>query len=195
MHAFVFLLSSFVSVQVLAADALLLGPLQSSPSSAQQEPTLVFPKTAAGRLAKAYLDAFNSGDVEVMRAFELSHRSESALTSRPMPERLEQYLKFYEDLGKLELQNVEAEEEAGITVEVTAAKAGIGLRMAFELEKVTGKLVLIRITPGMRGVELPSTSSDPSVKVTSLAVSLEPLRSRFNQDKDKPRFIALLSPT
>lgn len=195
MHAFVFLLSSFVSAQVLAAEALLLGSPHSALSSAQQEPTLVFPETVAGRLAKAYLDAFNSGDVEVMRAFELSHRSESALKSRPMPERLEQYLKFYEDLGKLELQNVEAEQEAGITVEVTAAKVGIGLRMAFELEKATGKLVLIRITPGMRAVELPSTSSDPSVKVTSLAVSLEPLRSRFNQDKDKPRFIALLSPT
>ena len=137
MHAFVFLFSSLISAQVLAAEALLLGSPQSSLSSSQQAPTLVFPETAAGRLAKAYLDAFNSGDVEVTRAFELGHRSESALKSRPMPERLEQYLKFYEDLGKLELQNVEAEKEAGITVEVTAAKAGICLRMAFELEKAT----------------------------------------------------------
>jgi len=33
------------------------------------------------------------------------------------------------------------------------------------------------------------------VLVQSLADSLDPLRDRFNADRDKPRFIAILSPT
>ena len=35
----------------------------------------------------------------------------------------------------------------------------------------------------------------PAAKVVSLGNTLEPLRSQFNTDYGKPRFIALLSPT
>ncbi len=45
---------------------------------------------------------------------------------------------------------------------------------------------------------MPGNMSKPgasSVEVVSLASSLQPLKDDFNRDKDKLRFLALLSPT
>jgi hypothetical protein len=39
------------------------------------------------------------------------------------------------------------------------------------------------------------TSDASSVEVVSLARSLRPVKDYFNQNKDKVRFVALLSPT
>ena len=39
------------------------------------------------------------------------------------------------------------------------------------------------------------TKRESPVEVVSLAESLEPLRKHFNANKDKHRFVALLSPT
>lgn len=39
------------------------------------------------------------------------------------------------------------------------------------------------------------TAAEPGPKVLDLSASLEPLKASFNQHKDEPRFIALLSPT
>ena len=47
--------------------------------------------------------------------------------------------------------------------------------------------------------EIPSNEARPvdmeSEPLISLADSLEPLRDRFNAEKDKPRVLAILSPT
>ena len=49
------------------------------------------------------------------------------------------------------------------------------------------------------GAEIPSKDARPVVMesepLISLADSLEPLRDRFNAEKDKPRVLAILSPT
>ncbi len=157
--------------------------------------TVAFPETTAGKLAKGYIEAFNTGDVKAIRSFELANRSKDSLKRRPMAERLEQYRGFFEDWGKLEVQDVTLEGKGDIVVEAVASKPGMGLRMHFEIEDSTGKLDAIRISPMMRPVHIPDSESDPSVEVTSLEDSIEPLRSRFNEFKNKTRFVALLSPT
>ncbi len=157
--------------------------------------TVAFPETTAGKLAKGYIEAFNTGDAKAIRSFELANRSQGSLKRRPMAGRLEQYRGFFEDWGKLEVQDVTPEGKGDIIVEVVASKADMGLRMHFEIEDSTGKLDAIQISPMMRPVHIPDSESDPSVEVTSLEDSIEPLKSRFNEFKNKTRFVALLSPT
>ena len=41
----------------------------------------------------------------------------------------------------------------------------------------------------------PSSAQSTSVEITSLAESLDPLKDYFNANKDRYRFVALLSPT
>lgn len=55
------------------------------------------------------------------------------------------------------------------------------------------------LAAGCHSAEIQSNEASPVVMesklLVSLADSLEPLRDRFNAAKDKPRFVALLSPT
>ena len=83
-------------------------------------------------------------------------------------------------------------------------EADEGLDMVFDLEDAPSKkLNQIRIMPkfmsigaiaGRVGASSQSDSTN-SVELTSLAESLEPLRAHFNANKNKHRFVALLSPT
>ncbi len=53
-------------------------------------------------------------------------------------------------------------------------------------------------TPGMERTPVEGEEKDKpdeQVTVVSLAKSLDPLRTRFNEHRDKLRFIAILSPT
>lgn len=161
----------------------------------QQEKTggAAFPDTTAGRLARGYIEAFNSGDAEALHAFDLKNRSKSALESQAKDERIKQYKELFASLGVVEVRGVEHMGEREITVEIFSRKNDTGFRAAFELEDGTDKLNLVRLT--MMDVALPDATPDPDVKVTSIADSIEPLRTRFNQHRGKPRFVAILSPT
>ena len=165
-----------------------------------------FPETTAGRLASAFIEAFNSGDDKVMRKFEEEHRAESALKSRPMSERLELYHSLFGDWGRVSVLQVAGHGDREITVTVRTEKDGQGLEMVFDLEEAASKkLNQIRIMPKSLDIdadERVGTNSDfspsdstSSVELTSLAKSLEPLRAHFNANKKKHRFVALLSPT
>lgn len=164
-------------------------------SDKPRKKNVAFPDTTAGKLAKGYIDAYNTGNDEAIRSFELANRSQDSLKSRPMEDRLQQYRGFYKDWGKLEVQDIKSEGSSDIIVEAAVSKRDLGLRLHFEVEDSTGKLNAIQVSPTMGGVHIPSSESDPSVRVTSLEDSIEPLRSRFNEFKNKTRFVALLSPT
>lgn len=43
--------------------------------------------------------------------------------------------------------------------------------------------------------QIPASLQNATVEVTSLADSLDPLKNYFNANKDRHRFVALLSPT
>lgn len=163
-----------------------------------------FPDTVAGRLADAFFEAFNTGDADAMRAFELKHRTARALEERPVEDRVEQYRMLYEEWGKLRVLNVVERSEQDISITARAEKAGAGLEFQFDLEAPpSNKLIVIRITPTVVGLQQPSpdlpkvgsAAENQALKIASLADSLQPLRDRFNADRDKPRFIAILSPT
>ncbi|HNO80304.1 MAG TPA: hypothetical protein PKN33_19825 [Phycisphaerae bacterium] len=166
-------------------------------STERQAKTLdaAFPDTIAGRIARGYIEAFNSGDADTLRDFELKNRSKTALDSRTINDRLEQYKELYSSWGAVEVRGVEHNGEREISVEIFSKKNDTGFRAAFELEEGTDKLNFVRFMPSMMSVALPDATPDPSVKVTSIAESIEPLRTRFNEHKGKPRFVAILSPT
>lgn len=55
------------------------------------------------------------------------------------------------------------------------------------------RALLLGLTAGMVPVLAPESESKPGL--TSLEQSVEPLRNHFNSNKDRLRFVAILSPT
>ncbi len=163
--------------------------------------TATFPDTPAGRIAEAFIAAFNSGDENKMRVFSETHRSKSALESKSMKDRLEQYRELHSDWGRLDVRSVESSDERNVTVAVKPERGFSGLAMAFQFENTPPhKLSEIRITPTFLEDGNDQSSNEGSAggkmgEVTILTESLKPLRDHFNANKHKHRFVALLSPT
>ncbi len=163
--------------------------------------TVTFPDTPAGRVAQAFIAAFNSGDENKMRAFSETHRSKSALESRSMKDRLEQYRELHSDWGRLEVRSVESSDEQNATVTVKPERGFSGLTLTFQCENAPPyKLSELRVTPTFLDDGNAESSNERSAggkmgEVTILTESLKPLRDHFNANKHKHRFVALLSPT
>lgn len=166
---------------------------------AEPERITDFPGTPAGRTAKAFIDAFNSGDEETMRNYSENHRSKSALESRSMEERLGQYGELYSGMGKLDVRRIEPHDELNVTVTVKPERGYSGLAMTFQCETAApNKLEEVRITPTFLEDDKPADENfDESEMgdVTLLTESLKPLQDHFNANKGKYRFVAILSPT
>ncbi len=144
---------------VIAGTCLVALTLTFVPGTSLAEPTagaaaaVTFPDTIAGRMAKGYIKAFNSGDAEIMGAFETEHRAKSALKRRSMKDRLKMYRELYTDWGRIEVVGVVADGERGITVSANGS-TGVGLVMDFELEEeppygLLGIRISISAEPGM----------------------------------------------
>ncbi len=163
--------------------------------------TVTFPDTPAGRIVQAFIAAFNSGDEDEMRVFSETHRSKSALESKSMKDRLEQYRELHSDWGRLDVRSVESSDERNVTVTVKPERGFSGLEMTFQFESAPPhKLSEIRIRPTFLEDGNDQSSNKGSAggkmgEVTILTESLKPLRDYFNANKHKHRFVALLSPT
>ncbi len=96
---------------------------------------VALPDTHAGRCAKAFIDAFNSGSQEAMRAFEAANRAQSALKTRTIDERLKQYEEMRAQWGKLEPRQVTASEEKAITVLVYTSTPDANFEFQFAFEE------------------------------------------------------------
>jgi len=159
------------------------------------------PDTPAGRHATAFVEAFNTGDAEQMRVFSETHRSQSSLKDRSMEDRLQQYRQLYSSWGRLALRGVESFDKRTLTITVKPERGFEALSMTFTCEaEASNKLMEIRITPTFLedgGGESSGENAKESEMgdVTVLANSLNPLKDHFNANKDKNRFIAILSPT
>lgn len=77
---------------------------------------VTLPDTKAGARAAAFIDAFNSGSAETMRAFEEANRAKAALQKRTVEDRLMQFEELKADWGKLQLRQVIASGEREITL-------------------------------------------------------------------------------
>lgn len=182
---------------IRAAGPIVIQRAEESPD----DPTVTFPDTPVGRIAQAFVGAFNSGDESKMRAFAETHRSKSALESASMKERLDYYRELYTDWGQLVVRNVESYDERHLTLTVKPQQGFSGLSLTFRCENAPpNKLEEIGITPTFfdGGTDEPSkddAESGAGVDITVLTESLDPLRDHFNANKNKHRFIAILSPT
>jgi hypothetical protein len=116
--------------------------------------TVQFPATAAGRLAAAYFEAFNSGDREKFRAFETRYRAASALAERPVDQRLERYDQLRKDLGDLRIDSVQAGGPEDVSAVVQSSATGDWVVMGFELEKAEPH--------GLIGIQLEISSEKPA---------------------------------
>jgi phosphohistidine phosphatase SixA len=90
-----------------------------SPATTSAPPaSAAIPDTPAGALARRYLDAFNSGDTTRMRAF-----IESTLIpnpERPTEQRLQTFVKTFDDFGPMAVVGVRASSADEITLDVRA---------------------------------------------------------------------------
>lgn len=136
--------------------------------TADNKDAIEFPGTVGGRVAEAFIIAFNSQRDEAIRDFNLKHRSAKALKDRSMADRLKQYQELYEAWGRLEVINVTATGERSITVSVRATRPNTPMELEFEFETdPPGKLDVIRIRSSRRPFsEAPSSKDgvDPASK-------------------------------
>jgi CubicO group peptidase (beta-lactamase class C family) len=111
--------------------------------------TITFPQTRAGEIARAYFDAFNSGDEQKIRAFEEKYRSAGALEKRPIDERIPRLLALREQVGDLEPAAIIDEKPNSIAVTAHATKPDMWVSCTFSLEaEEPHKLVSVAIMPG-----------------------------------------------
>jgi CubicO group peptidase (beta-lactamase class C family) len=72
------------------------------------------PQTAAGKRVAAYLEAFNSGDEQLMRRFFEANVASDALERRSVDERLQIYHQMHDRLQSLELHEVRSNTDTAI---------------------------------------------------------------------------------
>jgi CubicO group peptidase (beta-lactamase class C family) len=105
------------------------------------------PDTAAGEMASAYLEAFNSGSDTALERFFTTYCSATALARVPAAARAARHKPIQEQLGHLEVRKVlEARSDAlGLLAQ---SRGGDWLRVGFELEPAPPHGLLgIRIEP------------------------------------------------
>jgi len=134
-----------------------------------------FPQTRAGEIARAYFEAFNSGDPEKLRAFELTYRSAAALEKRSADERVARLLTLREQAGDLEPAKVLAEKPNSLTITARAAKADMWVNCTFSIEEeAPHKLISVAIMPG----SAPDVEAAYATEWKNLADLLEQIRKK-----------------
>lgn len=138
-----------------------------------------FPDSPGGRCAKAFIEAFNSGSVEIMRAFEEAHRAQSALKTRSIEDRLKQYGDMKANWGRLEPRQVVGSNPQDVTLLVYAARPDIHFEFRFVLEEQTPYgLKHIEVQGPIQVVDggkplVPMTQQQRSATLEAIAVALE----------------------
>lgn len=127
---------------------LLSALLFSAPLAAarQQAAQPALPDTPAGRTVARYVEAFNTGDEQKMRAFILENVSPVALAQRPIEMRLGVYREMLEQMGGFVLHKVTGVGDARIDTLVRTRRGDwVALGFIFEPGQA-GKLVGLSVT-------------------------------------------------
>ncbi len=149
-------------VQKLALVGL-LSLLLALPLLAQSADTPKLPDTQAGQRVAAYIQAFNSGDEQLMRAFITTNVAPSALQQRPVDARIEVYREMRADIGTLALRRVLAAGADAITLSAQS-RQGKWLTLGFAFEPAPPhKLLGLRIEEGEAPAANAAESSAPAV--------------------------------
>jgi phosphohistidine phosphatase SixA len=83
------------------------------------------PDTHAGHLAREYIAAFNSGNRERMRSYIESYMV--ANPERPIEQRLEQYMKLFEEHGPLSVLMIGSSQSTELTLSARSRRGGLRL--------------------------------------------------------------------
>lgn len=104
------------------------------------------PDNPMGKVVAAWIELVNTGDADAVRRFESENRSESALKSRTMEDRVELFTQLKAEFGKLEFRKVleSGEHTLSVLVQASNVEGVLTLRFEFEDEK-PHKLNAIRI--------------------------------------------------
>jgi CubicO group peptidase (beta-lactamase class C family) len=130
-----------VVVSVLIVFAAPVDPLLAGP--------FAYPDSRGGEIARAYIEAFNSGDADRLSAFEQTYRSAGALEKRSVEDRVARLLTLIGQVGKLTPAAVGVETSTSLSITAHADKANMWLNCTFSLEEETpNKLISIAMMPG-----------------------------------------------
>jgi len=110
---------------------LLLGAAAGLTAAGAHAQRTLLPDSPIGALATAWLEAFNSGDVAAMRAFNEAHLRPADLEERSMEERLNAYRRISGEVGAMKLIEVMGMRRSRI---VLLAESATGERIAVSIE-------------------------------------------------------------
>ena len=100
-----------------------------------------YPAGDTGDVAEAFLDAFNTGNEEVVADFYVAHETEATFEKRPLKEQLYRYKGLYKLMGTLVPHGVLELEKSEIVLLVKSEKRGTWFKVGFEFESgVSGQL-------------------------------------------------------
>lgn len=97
-----------------------------------QETKVILPETPAGHQVKAYVQAYNAGEV-AMKEFIASRIAKEALLKTPVEARLDRYRQMRDRMGPIELQKVVESRGSFVSV-IARTTSGPTVRMDFEFE-------------------------------------------------------------
>jgi len=134
--------------------------------------------TTQEKIAREYVDAFNSGDESRMREFILTNISPDALKDRPVEARIERYKTMRTDMKSLEIQKLISSGEHGVDVLVKTGNSEV-LTFGFEFD-TSHKLTLMHVTMG----EQEPQETGPGMTKQELVSAIENyLSERVRSDK------------
>ena len=140
------------------------------------------PDTAPGRIVKAYVKAFNSGDEQAMRDFFASNVSASSLAQRPIEARLEVYREMRANMGAIEIRRVLAARDDEVVV-LVQTKRGDWFEFGFQFDTAPPhKLMGLRVQD--------SDAPAASAKVDSLPATMTEAQLVDTLDKHLSKAVA-----
>ena len=147
-------------------------------------PACTLPPTCAGAHAKAWLEAFASGD-DAMRAFYTTHTSDASLAARPMDARLERYRTMKADMSVLTPVEVISSSEDQLVIHAKEA-GGDDVTLSFGCESPPS-----RAFAGVRIERGGPADGDGGPSATPPAPGAAPLSDAESTAKLKARLDAL----
>ncbi len=122
-----FLMASLVALFAFGAGSTTVAQTPSAPlATAQSSDSVKLPDTPAGKTFAAFLIAFNSGDIEVMRKFHSDRRGN--------PDNAERDLDAYKQTGGLKLVKVNSSSDYALEVLVETTTGAQRLNFAIEVD-------------------------------------------------------------
>ena len=107
-----------------------------------------YPGGSPARIARAFVQAFNTGDETALANFCTTHESEAALEARSVKSQIYQYGSMSRMLGTLSPHSVTKRNNSKIVLLVRSEKLGTWFRVGVEMDKnLPGKAAHVYVRP------------------------------------------------